>query len=493
MECNETSKDNNDYCYQEYYFNKNNIIYKIIIEQNKNLIIIKHRNYMINFNINELSLLIKEEFNNINKAYEYIIDIFEQNRVKIKNIRIKKELNIILIIGKNEYEISLIYQNNDENNDYIINEINKLKNDINYLKDENNKLKNIINDLDNLKIEHNDNDNDSDNECPKDIKLLEDITNDSFTSINIDNTFTVFKSINDILLLIYSNKDKSIIGYDLDEKKIIKEIKNAHNSYITNFRHYLDETNNRDLILSNSQLDNNIRLWELNNWECILNIPHVNKDGILYSSTFLNDNDNNYILSSNCNWDDDNEFIKLYDFDGNKIKEIHNSNEVTFFLDVYYDILCSKSYIITGNLNYIKSYDYNNNKLYHKYYDNENNNNCHFIVVINKKEKQINILDSCDDGIIRIWDFHLGLLINKIKVNEGNLYGMCLWDEKYLFVGCNHKIIKIIDLNEGIIKDLEGHNNEVLTIKKINHNKYGPCLISQGLGNDQIKIWINQN
>ena len=70
---------------------------------------------------------------------------------------------------------------------------------------------------------------------------------------------------------------------------------------------------------------------------------------------------------------------------------------------------------------------------------------------------------------------------------------MCLWDEKYLFVGCNHKIIKIIDLNEGIIKDLEGHNNEVLTIKKINHNKYGPCLISQGLGNDQIKIWINQN
>ena len=115
------------------------------------------------------------------------------------------------------------------------------------------------------------------------------------------------------------------------------------------------------------------------------------------------------------------------------------------------------------------------------------------LLYISKNEKLINLIDSCDDGIIRIWDFHLGLLLNKIKVNEGNLYGICLWDERYLFVGCNHKIIKIIDLNEGIIKNLEGHNNEVLTIKKIYHNKYGPCLISQGLGDDQIKIWINQN
>ena len=30
-----------------------------------------------------------------------------------------------------------------------------------------------------------------------------------------------------------------------------------------------------------------------------------------------------------------------------------------------------------------------------------------------------------------------------------------------------------------IVKSLIGHNNEVLTIKKIIHPKYGECLISQ--------------
>ena len=37
---------------------------------------------------------------------------------------------------------------------------------------------------------------------------------------------------------------------------------------------------------------------------------------------------------------------------------------------------------------------------------------------------------------------------------------------------------------------LKGHSDEVLTIKKISHPKYGDCLISQGLGNEKIKMWI---
>jgi hypothetical protein len=489
------SKVNNiDYYeYQEYYFNNNNKIYKIIVEKRDNLIIIKNSYYMINFNYQELSLLLKENFNDTYEAYEYIINIFEQNKVKIENIVFKKEMKLILFIKESKVEIILQY--NKINNNYFIDEINKLKNDITDLKNENDKLKKIIS-----KINTNTNINtkkEKDDYCPKDIEFLEEITNDAFSSINIDNTFTTFESIDNILYLIYSNMNKSIICYYLNEKEICQEIKNAHNSYITNFKHYLDKINNRDLILSISQSDNNIKLWQVKNWECLLNIPHANSDGILYSSSFINDDNNIYIVTSNCNWDDNNEYIKIYDFNGKKIKEINDSNEITFFIDVYYDELHDNNYIITGNLNCIKLYDYKKNELYKKYYDknNETDNNCHFIVIINKNEKSTNILESCDDGNIRIWDFFSGILIKKIKVNEGNLYGMCLWNKRYLFVGCSNKNMILLDLDEGAIKDLElkDHNkSEILTIKKINHYQYGECLISQGLGNDQIKLWTNK-
>ena len=71
------------------------------------------------------------------------------------------------------------------------------------------------------------------------------------------------------------------------------------------------------------------------------------------------------------------------------------------------------------------------------------------------------------------------------------LTGICILNSGNLFVGCYDRTIKLIDLkNKNIVKSLEGHKDWVLTIKKINHPKYGTCLISQGRKNDQIKMWM---
>ena len=77
-------------------------------------------------------------------------------------------------------------------------------------------------------------------------------------------------------------------------------------------------------------------------------------------------------------------------------------------------------------------------------------------------------------------------------INIGNdpLRGICVLDEKYIFVGSKDKSIKLIDIDEGkIIKNQEKHNNTVLAMKMINLDKYGNCLISQGMGNDHINLW----
>ena len=154
------------------------------------------------------------------------------------------------------------------------------------------------------------------------MQLLISLANDSFAYSGVDNTFTVFKSINNLLYLIYSNKNKSIICYNLINFRKVNEIKNAHNSYITNFRHYLDNNNRRDLILSISPNDNNIKLWNINNWEILVNIKNL-KIGNLCSACFLNENNNTYIITNIYYWGDITELIKVFDTNGNKIKEIN--------------------------------------------------------------------------------------------------------------------------------------------------------------------------
>ncbi len=66
-------------------------------------------------------------------------------------------------------------------------------------------------------------------------------------------------------------------------------------------------------------------MWNIYNFECLLNIEKINKKRELYSACFLNINNNIYIITSNYNWYCKTEPIKVFDFQGNKIKEINDS------------------------------------------------------------------------------------------------------------------------------------------------------------------------
>ena len=328
---------------------------------------------------------------------------------------------------------------------------------------------------------------------PKNIKYTRDLTKDCYCQhIFLDNIFNIFKSIDNILNLIYTNGNKSIIFYDIINDQKINEIKNAHKWAIFNFRHYLDKMNNRDLIISISY-GNNIKLWNIKNLECLYSFESIYDCGTIYSACFINDNNNNYILASNSDYPLNYGLIKLFDFNGNKIKEINGSNDSTFFIDTYYENNNSKIFIVTGNYDFVKSYDYKINKIYHKYCDNTNKEKgkscCHIGITINNIENIIKMIESSYDGNIRVWNFHSGELIQKIFVSKYQLNGICLWDNNYLFVGCHDNNIKLIELDSENKYDIIGHQKYVLAIKKIFLPKFGECIVSQGSLDDQIKLW----
>ena len=322
-------------------------------------------------------------------------------------------------------------------------------------------------------------------------KFLKDLVSDSYNFIITDNTFTAFTSKDNILYLIYINQYNSfkngIIFFNLLDNKKITEIKEAHSQHISNVRHFFDKSKIIDIIMSISLYDSNIKLWNVHNLECITNIMNAYEDNWLNSACILYANNKNYIIAG-C-YQNEYELIKVFDFNGNELKKINDSNDDVVIIDTYYDNIFNKNYIITGNNGYVKSFIFEDNILYHKYHDNSNKH--HFSIVIFNKEENIKLIESSTDGFVRIWNFHTGVLLSKIQINKKKaLYGICLWNTEFLIVGCINKSIKIVELNNNkIIQELNRHKGGILTIKKIEHPKFGECLISQGNREGMIKLW----
>ena len=225
--------------------------------------------------------------------------------------------------------------------------------------------------------------------------------------------------------------------------------------------------------------------------DCLVNIRKAYSEGFLFSACFLIDqlHKMNYIISVNYN----NEFIKIYDFEGKTVSTINNSEDQSVFVDTFYNSSQKKYYIIVGNEKYIISYFFENGNIFKRYYD-QGSMGTHTNFVFNFIGNEINLVESDTLGYVRIWDFNSGLLLNKCLVGKNlKLRGICLWNQNFLFVGSNDKKLKLIDLENGARIDSIKCGCDVYTIKKIHHPKYGECLAFDGKSNNgQIQLWKSE-
>jgi hypothetical protein len=313
--------------------------------------------------------------------------------------------------------------------------------------------------------------------------------------LNKSSSCCVFESINnkDIIYLIYNVNyfsSSSIKALNIVDDEKILEIKNAHDSKIINLMHYADKVNKKDLLVSIDAL-NRIKVWDVSTWECLCyfseNGKYGNRNVMFTGRAFLffsliNDNNNYYFMWKRLFY---NPIIEVSDIEGNVVKEItdieiNENGHIAGFL--YYDNKLNKNYIVSGHIGFLQSIDFTENKIYHAYYDNGYKEK---FVILNVEENNgiSKLMAFSDEGVLKIWNFHTGSLLNNIKLYDNSLVLKAfLKDDNNLFL-LQHNVLKSVNLNNGrmefLLKNIVPKNMNLVVMKKINHPKLGECFICQ--------------
>jgi len=289
---------------------------------------------------------------------------------------------------------------------------------------------------------------------------------DDLEDIDFEN-FKLFQSVSKTLYLInisYECNSLYLISiYNLltNEKLIqVKQKLSIRELEMIKMFHFLDKINKKDLIIAFTYSDE-VKIWDFRTWKCIFDFNNILKNLINFSNfkdlsiriydvcplTF--DNKNYIIISFSLIFNHiEISDIYIFDFNGNKIKEIERGKFSIKSINKYYDKIFKKNYIIIDyNNNCIKSYDFKEYKLYNEYVESEN---YEYKIIVNLEEKITLIGFSGKENKIRIWNFHT----NEILIEYSNLFesiqynnypfsnNIFLWNKHYLFITISIKSIR---------------------------------------------------
>lgn len=316
-------------------------------------------------------------------------------------------------------------------------------------------------------------------------------------NVNTSTVFIVFKTIAEIILLIFISKRGNLIIYDLKDFKIISKI--VFNSKIIKISHFSDS--HKDfIIIERYSLGKRFEVIDCSNLETLYTFI-IQKEIQLQSYCFFKVDQNCYFVSieksiyfGSFGFNK----IKIFNCGNKNIKEFiqtktKKTNNVLFY---YYQKLKQK-YIITSNDKDIKCYNFdkysdagvNDNDSLKIFDDIDSGDMFIYNVLFFETNNYAKLISSGLDCVIRFWDFENINLEFKISLNDYCCF--CLLDENILAYSLNTNIILFDLKNKNYMHSLKDEG-EIIAINTITHPKYGLILLSKSQKNE-ITIWIIKN
>ena len=468
----------------------------LFLSEEKNLMYIKYKT--IKNEINEIEVELKLKKINLNKNDNDIVPVLMKEIKQLKKMFIEKNIYYEKII--NELK---------KNNDLLMQEYNKIKNQKKEEEKEEEKrkieeekfssLNDNVNLINNFKCEN--------FEELKDINAIS--TNEQshikYSQSKSIAVYCIIKNNERLYQMAYPEikcKDtynfSHIIIYNLLLNKKENKIYKAHDGEIINIKHYFHSSTKNHILLSSSIYNCFlIKLWNISSNPIIniLNIEDYNKMYDCPQACLMFKDENFFILGGPkiSVWDQNKNFL-------NKIgkSKIENLN----FIEATY--IDDKSYILLSGSDSKKAYFsecYNYEEDSIKTYNN--NNSIVYGINLFRKGKKIYLITGCKEERLKvnIFDFVTTNLIKEIQLeSKDGICSLCSINEKYIIVSDNCKL-KIIDMESySVVKNYSAHYddkefnkiyggdfNKINGIEKIKIPEKGEYIITYS--DFYIKIW----
>ena len=296
------------------------------------------------------------------------------------------------------------------------------------------------------------------------------------------NNFAVFKSYTKQIILACPTNGFCLNLICIKTRESI-QILAGHYNQIYSIRYYKDYLKNKYLISSSH--DKSIKIWDIRKMNCCLSLNSCFNSELIFSSILVNICNNTYIICSACS----NEFIKIYDFQGKFIRKIGNKKDSNLFIDIWHNNTNNEHYILNGNDHDVKIYSFHKGNLFKAFKKNWSINS-HWSGFISEKIQTTLLIESDNQGIIRVWDIYSGQLIKSFSI-KGEIIGILPWNEEYIIITCyKQKDLKILSLKTGTSSknSIHGPNKLSGSIVKFYDPSLGESLLVGGLDN-HIYLW----
>ena len=323
----------------------------------------------------------------------------------------------------------------------------------------------------------------------------------------LNESFDFFKSIKDNNdYLIISNKNNNNIEIiNIYTKEVIKVIDGNEDKFIS-LKYYLNPKNKNEFLVA-ADVKNTIKIIDITNDYKVISIIKSPKHfentwkfincAVLFNFKIGSNNPIDIVIVSSRTRYMEECPTKMYNmYTGGLIKDISNTNKNrTRFIIPWYNEINQKYYIIECCEDLLIVVSLLFNEVYAKFSEERNKSFSSGFVYKKNMIDFLFVSTSCNE--INIYSLFDQIMIKTIKISNKfdniRLYGLLLWNEKYLIVSDDtNKGIKIIDLriNKVISNINNRHKASVRCIKKINHKDLGECLLTAGDDNT-IKLWKN--
>ena len=419
---------------------------KILSEINDNIDKCQNQFYKLDEEIND----IKINENNINQSISDNMEIDDDISKEIENLQ------------KENSEIQKKLEENDKN----LNLLNKILKDIeNSEKLEKKTIgKKIVNVPKINKIEMPNKEIDV-KENPIYFKFEKTITK-CLCSYNY-NSVCIFPSFEDQnIYIVFGVRSLDLKYYDLKKNQKYILFSRLHKKNIDSCRHFYEESNRRDLIITTSS-DNHVK---------VINFIKKVSEIILDLDLELNRNEK-VAVNNACIINGTvmipfsySSVIECYNLNSIFIGKIENI-EIISDLTVYHFGIFLKDVALVSNNSGIYCYIIDNLTLYHKFESNEKENGKEKMEfneahIIEGKNKIVLVGPQFKSGNLYLWDFKSGVLINLINIGL-SIYDICIWDNNFILAFSSK------NKSEYILINIYSQSKRIYNIGKIEENPEG--------------------